>query len=434
MLGEINVTPLVDVVLVLLLVFMVTAPMMSRGIDVTLPVADQPQIPQEDRLTVSISADGRIYVGDQPVNLVLLEDRLRGLTPGAREGRLPPRRRGPALRPGDPGRGHDQARGSRADRLRVRAPGGEAAVNEPVDRLIAERQRLDRGLPATVLVSLVGALRRRRPRRRPAPAPPARAPAQGVPRLRGRPAARRRGLPQPRSRPPPGRRPQPVPAAPAAPPAPPQVLKPPKDEPKPRALPLPDARRTREARARAAARAGEPLRAGREARGHGGRRARRPRHRLRDAGPRVRPARTRRARRHRHGGDWYLAGVQQKIWMIWNQQIKVRLHPAGRRDLHHPAGRQRDGRPGHPAERRVAPRPGGPAGRPQRGALRPASQGVWNQPLHDPGASSSRRRRRARSRSRSWPSGALALSPRRSSSRRARAQRRRRAPRSSSAG
>jgi hypothetical protein len=49
MLGEINVTPLVDVVLVLLLVFMVTAPMMSRGIDVALPVANQPKIEQEDR-------------------------------------------------------------------------------------------------------------------------------------------------------------------------------------------------------------------------------------------------------------------------------------------------------------------------------------------------------------------------------------------------
>ena len=66
MLGEINVTPLVDVVLVLLLVFMVTAPMMSRGIDVSLPVANQPQIPQEDRITVSIRADGRVFVGDQP--------------------------------------------------------------------------------------------------------------------------------------------------------------------------------------------------------------------------------------------------------------------------------------------------------------------------------------------------------------------------------
>ena len=82
MLGEINVTPLVDVVLVLLLVFMVTAPMMSRGIDVSLPVANQPQIPPADRITVSIRADGRVFIADQPVNLVLLEDRLRGLTSG----------------------------------------------------------------------------------------------------------------------------------------------------------------------------------------------------------------------------------------------------------------------------------------------------------------------------------------------------------------
>jgi len=83
MLGEINVTPLVDVVLVLLLVFMVTAPMMSRGIDVSLPVANQPQIPSADRITVSIRADGRVFVADQPVNVVLLEDRLRGLTSGS---------------------------------------------------------------------------------------------------------------------------------------------------------------------------------------------------------------------------------------------------------------------------------------------------------------------------------------------------------------
>jgi biopolymer transport protein ExbD len=81
-LGEINVTPLVDVVLVLLLVFMVTAPMMSRGIDVTLPVANQPQAEPEDRVSVTINADGRIYVADKPVNLVLLEDRIRALMSG----------------------------------------------------------------------------------------------------------------------------------------------------------------------------------------------------------------------------------------------------------------------------------------------------------------------------------------------------------------
>jgi biopolymer transport protein ExbD len=76
--GEINVTPLVDVVLVLLLVFMVTAPMMNRAIDVTLPVANQPQKSEEDRvITVSINAQGRIYIGDKPFVLPLLEDELR---------------------------------------------------------------------------------------------------------------------------------------------------------------------------------------------------------------------------------------------------------------------------------------------------------------------------------------------------------------------
>ena len=82
MLGEINVTPLVDVVLVLLLVFMVTAPMMSRGIDVSLPVANQPRTDPEDRITVTVNARRAVYVGDQPVNLVLLEDRLRAMMEG----------------------------------------------------------------------------------------------------------------------------------------------------------------------------------------------------------------------------------------------------------------------------------------------------------------------------------------------------------------
>lgn len=81
-LGEINVTPLVDVVLVLLLVFMVTAPMMSRGIDVQLPVADQPDTDPEDRVTVSVNAREQIFIGDRPINILLLEDRLRGMMEG----------------------------------------------------------------------------------------------------------------------------------------------------------------------------------------------------------------------------------------------------------------------------------------------------------------------------------------------------------------
>jgi biopolymer transport protein ExbD len=82
MLGEINVTPLVDVVLVLLLVFMVTAPMMSRGIDVSLPVANQPRADEEDRVTVSVNASERIYIGDQLVTPAMLEDRLRSMMEG----------------------------------------------------------------------------------------------------------------------------------------------------------------------------------------------------------------------------------------------------------------------------------------------------------------------------------------------------------------
>lgn len=75
-LSEINVVPLVDIVLVLLLVFMVTAPMMSRGIDVSLPVANQPKNEPEDRISVSIDAQGRVFIGDKPVNMALLEDRM----------------------------------------------------------------------------------------------------------------------------------------------------------------------------------------------------------------------------------------------------------------------------------------------------------------------------------------------------------------------
>ena len=81
-LGEINVTPLVDVVLVLLLVFMVTAPMMSRGIDVSLPAAYQPQIEPETRTEVTINAREQIFVDSRPVNILLLEEQLRGMMEG----------------------------------------------------------------------------------------------------------------------------------------------------------------------------------------------------------------------------------------------------------------------------------------------------------------------------------------------------------------
>jgi biopolymer transport protein TolR len=82
MMADINVTPLVDVVLVLLLVFMVTAPMMSRGIDVSLPVANQPQREPDERVAVSVNANERIYLGDQLVTAAMLEDKLRAMMEG----------------------------------------------------------------------------------------------------------------------------------------------------------------------------------------------------------------------------------------------------------------------------------------------------------------------------------------------------------------
>ena len=127
-LGEINVTPLVDVVLVLLLVFMVTAPMMSRGIDVSLPVANQPQIEPRTASRSRSTRDEPVFVGDQPVNLLLLEDELRGMMERpVGQGRLPARRRSAALRQGHRGGGQDEEGGRRADRLRLRAARGEGS-------------------------------------------------------------------------------------------------------------------------------------------------------------------------------------------------------------------------------------------------------------------------------------------------------------------
>lgn len=77
-LSDINVTPLVDVILVLLIIFMVTAPMMSRGIDVRLPRTEAGTDATEDRLVVAVDRDSTIFLNDKPVNLALLTDKLKG--------------------------------------------------------------------------------------------------------------------------------------------------------------------------------------------------------------------------------------------------------------------------------------------------------------------------------------------------------------------
>lgn len=77
MVSEINVTPFVDVMLVLLIIFMVTAPMMTQGIDVKLPESSAPAIQtEEERLVVTVGHDQRIFINDSAVELDSLGSRL----------------------------------------------------------------------------------------------------------------------------------------------------------------------------------------------------------------------------------------------------------------------------------------------------------------------------------------------------------------------
>ena len=76
-LSEINVTPLVDVMLVLLIIFMVTAPMMQSGIGVNLPQAETESTPADEGLTLTITSDRYIHIEDQAINQFLLVQRLK---------------------------------------------------------------------------------------------------------------------------------------------------------------------------------------------------------------------------------------------------------------------------------------------------------------------------------------------------------------------
>lgn len=78
--ADINVTPLVDVVLVLLIIFMVTAPLMQRGIDVDLPRTATQTSENEERLIVSINKAGNIYINDIQIPVEDLPDQLQKRT------------------------------------------------------------------------------------------------------------------------------------------------------------------------------------------------------------------------------------------------------------------------------------------------------------------------------------------------------------------
>jgi len=77
--GDINVTPLVDVMLVLLIIFMVATPMLHQGIQVALPRADARNLPLkvQDPIVLSINRDGEVFLRDARVPLADLADRVK---------------------------------------------------------------------------------------------------------------------------------------------------------------------------------------------------------------------------------------------------------------------------------------------------------------------------------------------------------------------
>ncbi len=80
--ADINVTPLVDVMLVLLIIFMITAPMLHQGVEVSLPqsaAADEIPMRVDDPLVLTVQPDGMVYIRDEPVHATVLVERLSGL-------------------------------------------------------------------------------------------------------------------------------------------------------------------------------------------------------------------------------------------------------------------------------------------------------------------------------------------------------------------
>ncbi|MBC8393996.1 MAG: protein TolR [Deltaproteobacteria bacterium] len=83
LMSDINVTPFVDVMLVLLIIFMVTAPMMMQGVDVSLPAATSDPLPaEEEHLIISINKDNQVFINNYQVTLNNLKDKLIAILRG----------------------------------------------------------------------------------------------------------------------------------------------------------------------------------------------------------------------------------------------------------------------------------------------------------------------------------------------------------------
>ena len=78
--SEINVTPFVDVMLVLLVIFMVTAPLMQQGVDVNLPKAKGKELPPDERISLVIKRDRTVYMNDAPVSMAEMKQKLEAVS------------------------------------------------------------------------------------------------------------------------------------------------------------------------------------------------------------------------------------------------------------------------------------------------------------------------------------------------------------------
>lgn len=79
-LSEINVTPFVDVMLVLLIIFMVTAPLLQQGIDVNLPQAKGKELTPAERIVITIKKDGKIYLNKTSTSINELKSKLASMS------------------------------------------------------------------------------------------------------------------------------------------------------------------------------------------------------------------------------------------------------------------------------------------------------------------------------------------------------------------
>ena len=87
LMSDINVTPFVDVMLVLLIIFMVTAPMMIQGVDIALPkTTSKPLVSEQEPLVININNQGQIFIIDTEVSFDRLQPQLSGML-NAREDR-----------------------------------------------------------------------------------------------------------------------------------------------------------------------------------------------------------------------------------------------------------------------------------------------------------------------------------------------------------